>query len=145
MKKLLALCLCFTALTSVACSGDSRPITMDQLPAPARQFILAHFVEMPVAYVSEDPDLFDMNYNVAFTNGDKVEFRKNGTWSEVECTHSVVPMAVIPMPISEQLLKNYPAAVVKKIEQGKHGYELTLDNRLELKFDKEYRMVKIDD
>ncbi|MEG1611642.1 MAG: PepSY-like domain-containing protein [Alistipes sp.] len=145
MKKLLAFFICCAAFASVACAGDSRPITMNELPATARAFILQHFAEMTVAYVDEDPDIFDKSYNLGFSNGDKIEFENDGTWSEVSCPHSAVPVAVIPLPIVEYMAKNHPAMLVKKIEQGKRGYELKLGNGLELKFDKKFRMVKIDD
>lgn len=145
MKKLLTWVAILAASTASACTGDDRPITMEQLPAEARQFVVQHFADVQVAYVSEDPDVFSKTYDVGFVNGNKVEFDKNGAWKDVDCTYTAVPAGIVPLPVADYLRKTYPQAVVKKIDRDKRGCEVTLDNGFELKFDQQYRLREIDD
>lgn len=145
MRKLLMGLALLAASTASACTGDDRPITMEQLPAAARQFVVQHFADVQVAYVSEDPEVFSTTYDVGFVNGSKVEFDKNGAWKEVDCTYAEVPAGVVPLPVVDYLRKTWPQAVVKKIERGKRGCEVTLDNGFDLKFDRQYRLLGIDD
>jgi hypothetical protein len=85
------------------------------------------------------------SYDVIFTNGDKVEFDKKGNWTNVDCKHSQVPQAIIPVAIQQYVSKNYPDAKVLKIELTDHkGYEVDLSNGFDIEFDKKMRVIEID-
>lgn len=124
--------------------ADDHPIAVTELPAAARQFLNTHFADMKVAYATVDGHLFDKDYEVAFTNGGKAEFDRNGEWTEVEVRTGSIPAGVIPQQIRQYLSKNYPDAQVRQIERDRHGYELKLGNGLELEFNKDFALTKID-
>ena len=144
MKKILMTLLCACTLFGIAKAND-RPITVDQLPATAQKFIKAHFPKTNVSLAKMDTDLFEKSYEVIFVTGDKLEFDSNGNWTEVDCKHNAVPVAIIPQPIQQYVKQNYPSVVIISIERDKREYEVKLNNRLELTFDTQYRLIDIDD
>lgn len=147
MKKrmLLLVGLLSMAVCTSAFASDERPIDVSELPAPARQFIQTHFANAQVAYASVDGSLFDKDYEVAFTDGRKVEFTRSGEWKEVDAKRADFPMSVLPQAIRSYLHQHYPDAAVMQIDRDRHGYEVKLRNGLELEFDKNGRLYKIDD
>ena len=96
-------------------------------------------------YAKEDCNIFFSSYEVRLANGVKLEFSSKGNWEEIDCRQNAVPAAIIPQAIKEYVDKNYPGEKVVYIEKDRNDYEVKLSNRLELKFDKEYRLYDIDD
>lgn len=147
MKKIL---FCLTALAAVFSAGavyadDDRPIQVEQLPAAAQQFIKQHFADATISFAAEDRDWPGYTYKVVFANGMKAEFEKNGDWKEVECKPMSVPAAIVPQQIASYVKQYHDGQTVVKIERGRKGYEVELQNGIELKFDKQFRVVGIDD
>ncbi len=144
MKKLLlSLTIVIASLQMASCKD--RPIDLSQLPQAAREFIGEHFVDASVLLASVDKELFDTHYNAVFAEGFSVEFDRKGMWRDVDCGRGRVPEAIIPEAIRSQLNASHPAGFVREISRDKRGYELTLNNGLELKFNKLFRLVEIDD
>lgn len=143
-KMLLVLVALFTLSVSVQAVED-RPITVDQLPQKAQQFIKKYFADKQVALAKMETDFLSKSYDVIFTNGDKVEFDKKGNWTKVDCEHTQVPQAVIPAAIQQYVSKNYPDAKVVKIEKtDRKGFDVDLSNGFDIEFDKKMRVVEID-
>ncbi len=92
-----------------------------------------------------EKELLDRTYEIIFANGDKVEFDKRGDWKEVSCPSSTVPSHIVPRPIRANLLKRYPKAGILKIERDSDGYEVKLDNWLELTYNTEFQLTDIED
>ena len=80
-----------------------------------------------------------------FTNGSKVEFRRNGAWKEVDCRYSSLPAGIVSMPIETKVQELYPGAAVIKIERDKQEVEVKLNNGMELTFDRSHNLIGIDD
>ena len=145
MKKLTFLFVCLFALNLTVWAGNDKPIQITEMPKAAQLFIKNHFANQSVALAKVETEFLDKNYDVVFTNGDKVEFDKKGNWTKVDCEHSVVPQAVIPVAIQKYVAKHYPDAKVITIElTDRKGYEVDLNNGFEVKFDKKLNVVKID-
>ncbi len=145
IKVLFVFLLAVVVVPSMASIFADKPITVSELPAVAQQFIKAHFTGAEISYATVDDDIMDTDYKVVFADGRKVEFAKNGEWREVETKRAPFPMEIVPKPICDYLKSHYPKQKVRQIERQRRGYELTLDNGLELTFDKNYTLVKIDD
>ena len=111
----------------------------------AQQFIKSHFGNSKVAIAKMETDWLDKSYDVIFTDGNKLEFDKQGNWKEINCKYSAVPAGVIPAQILKYVSENYPDAKVLKIERDKKDYEVKLSNRWELKFDLQFNLIDIDD
>ena len=144
MKKIatLLLSLAFFAFTA---NADDRPIDYEQLPSAAKSFIKADFPTESISYITSDMDLLDTAYDVHFANGLKIEFNSKGEWTEISCTSSPIDSKYIPRQIIDTVATRWPGEKFKKIERHWHGYEVELTNRLELKFDKKFRLTEIDD
>lgn len=144
MKKLVFLLVCLFTLQSVARADDDKPIQVTQMPQTAQQFIKQHFADSKVALAKMESDFLYKSYEVIFTNGNKVEFDKKGSWTEVDCKYGAVPVAVIPAAIQNYVKSNYPETTILKIERDKKDYEVKLSNRIELKFDLKFNLIDID-
>ena len=144
MKKLVFLLVCLFTLQTVARADDDKPIQVTQMPQPAQQFIKQHFADSKVALAKMESDFFYKSYEVIFTNGNKVEFGKNGNWEEVNCKYTSVPTATSPTTVPKYVTTNYPDTRVLKIERDKKEYEVQLSNRVELKFDLKFNLIDID-
>lgn len=145
MKQLITITVCLFAFIGLAKADNDRPITVEQLPNKAQEFIKQNFPKSEVAYAKEEKDFWDKKYEVVFVNGEKVEFDKNGLWEEVDCKYSVVPDTIVPQQIKTQVTKQFPKATILKIERDSRGYEVKLNNRFELKYNTTFQLVDIDD
>ena len=145
MKKFAFLFLTLLMVNVVVWASNDKPIQVSEMPKMAQQFIQQHFANQSVAVAKMETDFMSKSYDVIFTNGDKVEFDKKGKWTNVDCEHSQVPVAVIPTAIQNYIKQHYPEAKVLKIEKTDHkGYDVDLNNGFELEFDKRFKVVDID-
>lgn len=145
MKKILfALVAIFTLGISNAAADNDKLINKSELPVQAQQFIDAHFANVKLTYAKLERDFFERSYEVVLADGTKIEFASNGSWRDVDCRYEEVPAAIIPQAIKEYVNNNYPGKKILKIEHDRGYYELKLSNRYELTFNKDYKIVDID-
>ena len=145
MKKIVFLFISLFAMNLVALAGNDKPIQVSEMPKAAQLFIKNHFADLSVAMAKVETDFLDKNYDVVFTNGNKVEFDKKGNWTNVDCEHTQVPVAILPEAIRQYVAKNYPDAKVLKIEvTDRKGYDVELSNGFELEFDKRMNVIEVD-
>ena len=145
MKKIVFLFIRLFAMNLVALAGNDKPIQVSEMPKAAQLFIKNHFADLSVAMAKVETDFLDKNYDVVFTNGNKVEFDKKGNWTNVDCEHTQVPVAILPEAIRQYVAKNYPDAKVLKIEvTDRKGYDVELSNGFELEFDKRMNVIDVD-
>jgi hypothetical protein len=145
MKKLGLIISAVFLTLGVACADVDRPISVEELPQKAQKFLKAHFSERDVSFAKEDPEFMYKDYEVVLTDGTKIEFASDGEWTSVDCRYGSVPMAIVPKQIEDYLKKNYPNVTVLGIDHERKEYEVRLNNRLELTFDKHFRLIDIDD
>jgi hypothetical protein len=122
-----------------------RPVKPENLPAAARQFIRTHFPDAKITLATIDREFLETTYDVIFSDGMQIEFNSKGEWKDIDCRRSFVPKSVLPAAIASFLGENFPDARVRDIDRDRHGYELTLDNRVELGFDRHGRFRGYDD
>lgn len=144
MKKVLFMTFIFAISMSLNASND-RPVTFEQLPQKAQQFIKQHFPDLQISIAKQDMDLTDKNYDVIFVNGDKIEFSSDGEWTNIDCKYGNVPESAIPSEILNFIKTYHKELNIIKIEKNRRNYEVKLKNKLELIFDKKYNFVKYDD
>lgn len=123
---------------------NTTPIQVSDLPQTAQDFITRHFEGKEIALIQIDREFLETKYDVIFANGDKLKFEKNGEWKEVDCKYSEVPAAIIPQQIKESINMKYPQAKVLEIDRDARGYDVKLDNRLELEYNNNFELVDID-
>ena len=142
----VAVCVAFLLCAILpACAGDKIPITADRLPAKSRTFLKKHFGDKRILLVTLERGHLKTSYEVRYAEGIGVEFRKDGEWTEVDCRLDAVPTAIVPRPVLTFVAEHYPDSRICKVERDRKGYEVKLDNRLELTFDTKFRLVEVDD
>ena len=142
MKKSILMMLVLVLTMSMAMMADNdRVITFDQLPAQAQTLLKTHFANKVPLIVTVDWD----DYTVMYQSGEKVEFDKKGNWKDISCKSSAVPEALIPAQIKASVEQTFPGASVIKLERDRRGYDVKLNNGMELEFNKKFQMVDIDD
>ena len=140
MKKLI---LAFITIVSF---GFSTAMAQNTNTNPAiTQFVTQHFPNATVQMVMPDEDDID----VVLNDYTKIEFRLNNEWKKVDCEHSTtftaVPATIVPEQITAYVNANFPGAIIKKLEKNFRGWEIELNNGLELKFNSNFKVMEIDD
>ena len=145
MKKLLVILLSvFTIGTLSAQSSKERPITFNDLPENSQFFINHHFPEAKVSLAKMEKEFRSVNYDVVLSDGVKIEFGKNGEWTEVDCEYAAVPQSIIPLQIQERAKQISPDSEIVKIDRDSKNIEVKLSNGWDLKFDLKYNLLNID-
>lgn len=144
MKRIIALFAISLALLSTA-RADDKPVTFDQLPVPAQSFIAEHYPADKISYAVIDDDLIRPDYTVVLVSGVKIEFDNDGSLEKISSKQNGIPAGIIPVQIREYVRHHYPDAAYVEYEIGRRSYEVTLSNRMELKFSKNFALVGIGD
>ena len=143
MKKIIAIAAIALASLQII-KADDRPVTFNQLPAAAQTFINAYYAGEKVSYAVVDDDFIRPDYTVMLANGVKIQFEHSGTLEKIEAKAGV-PSDIIPYQIRDYVKVHYPEAVFVEYELGRHSYEVKLSNRLELKFNRNFHGIELDD
>lgn len=145
MKKLLIASVCLFALCTVCFADIDKPIEVNNLPSAARTTMQKFFPKEKVTLVKSELGFFEKSYDVIFTSGTKIEFDRNGEWKEISCKGAPVPASLVPTAITKYVGEKYPGVQITGIEKDRSGYDVKLSNRIELEFDKKFRLTDIDD
>lgn len=140
MKKLAII----TAFVAILFCGMTSAMAQNTNPA-ITQFVEQHFPNATVQTVLPDDDDID----VILSDFTKIEFRLNYEWKKVDCEHSTanpaVPATLIPELITAYVTANYPNAIINKLDKKVLGWEIELNNGLEINFNNNFKVTKIDD
>ena len=144
-KAIFTIILLAAALfTATAAQDHDYAIPFEQLPAVSQTFVSTHFPKAQVAYCLRDSHSFEAR----LSDASEIEFNLDGSWKEVDCKYRERPSSVIgllPATIPSYVKTNFPNAVITKVSSKFWGYELELNNGLDLEFATDGRFLKIDD
>lgn len=144
MKKIFIALACVFTLVTNACADNYQPITQTQLPEKAQTFLSTYFPEAKVSLVRKEIDVIELNYDVIFADGSKVEFDRKGNWTEIDCLTHSLPAGIVPEAINKIINTHYPDTKVIKIERDHREIDVKLNNRVELTFNKNLQLIDID-
>lgn len=144
MKRFLILMACVLGTMSLA-KADDRPVTVDQLPQAARTFLNVNFPDDKISFATKDDDLIRPDYQVVLASGVMVKFNNAGDLEEIESSGKEIPDGIIPIQIVEMVKGHYPDVMITGYEVGRRTYEVKLSNRIELKLDRNFNVIEIDD
>ena len=139
MKKYLLIAM--FAMSFNAKADHDQVITFNQLPAASQAFHKQHFANKVPLIVTMDWD----DYTVRYESGEKVEFDKQGNWKEIDCRVSSVPRELIPEQIKNHIKSTFPGTTILKIDRNRRGYEVKLNNGLEIEYSPTFQVIDIDD
>lgn len=143
MKNLIALFIALAAF-AVTLSADDRPMSFDKLPSQAKAYIQTNFPGENTSFVTKDDDIVFPEYTVMLNNGIKLEFHNNGSLSNIS-SRDGIPAELIPVSIRDYVQSHYPGAGYVEFDIDRRSYEVKLTNRMELKFNKNFHIIEIDD
>ena len=115
-------------------------------PTPdIQQFVSTYFPKATILFTQHD----DGEYEVRLSDGTEIEFTRKGEWKNIDCKHSniytSVPAELIPVEITNYVKASFPNENIIKIDKDRRDWEIELSNRLEIKFDKKFRVLEYDD
>jgi hypothetical protein len=142
---LLGVILATASVMAAAFVDDDRAIKYEQLPAKARNFVATHFPNEQPSYTFKEKDFANTEYKLVLESGVRIEFDGTGEWNDVECRGGVVPAAIVPAKIADYVAKKYPSSNIVEISKDHNDWEVRLSGGLELTFDRNYRLVDVDD
>lgn len=144
MKKIFTIIAISMAFAMTA-AADDRPVAFERLPAAAQSFIKEYYPGDKISYAVVDDDLIRPDYTVVLVSGVKIQFENNGALEKVEARKGGVPEGIVPVQVREYVKNHYPEASIVEYEVGRRTYEVKLSNRLELKFNRNFNLIGIDD
>ncbi len=145
--KLIFIAIMAFIATATCSARDEYSTDVNVLPAAAKTLISKHFQNLGVNQIKIDRHSFGGDdYEVALSDGTEIDFDSKGNLEEVDCGRSgKVPGALILKSVRDYVVKNYPKQNIIKYEVKRKGYEVELNNGLDLVFDKQGKFRHIDD
>ena len=140
IKSILLLVAMF-AMSFNAKADHDQVITFNQLPQAAQTLLKQYFADKMPLIVTVDWD----DYTVMYDSGEKVEFDKQGNWKDFDCRTSQVPAALIPEQIKTHIRSTFPGTTIIKLDRNRRGYEVKLNNGLEVEYNRTFQVIDIDD
>ena len=144
MKKILVLAAALMAFATIS-RADDRPVTLSQLPVAAQNFISANFPSDKLSYATKDDDIVRPDYTVVLVSGVKITFDSSGALEKIEVGSNQMPEPVVPVQIREYVKTYYPDTRILEYEIERRHYDVKLSNRLELRFNRNFTLIGIDD
>ena len=129
--------------TAAFAGGDEVPVRMHELPDAAKTLVKKYFhdIEVVAATMATGGPPSSEGQGAA---GTESACDARGEWTDVERPGGGVPDGLIPQPILKFVAANYPGRHVRGVERDGRNHEVSLDNGLELKFNRRFRLVETD-
>ena len=145
MKKIfLSVIVVMLAVMPIMADND-RIVTREELPEKAQMFLSQHFANADVLYAKAERDMGVItSYDVLLDGDVKVEFNRSGEWTKVDCERTQVPDEVLPQGVLDYVKKKFAKAYVVEIEKNLMGYDVKLNNDLDLEFNTSGKFVRVD-
>lgn len=142
MKKLSII----TAFVAILCFGMTTAMAQNNNTNPEiTKFVQQYFPEANILMVNAEWD----EYEVRLSDGTQIEFTRTPEWKKVDCEHSTtytsVPAGLVPDQISNYVKTSFTNQNIVKIEKKRKSWEIELNSELEIKFDKNFNVIRIDD
>ena len=130
--------LCFSVM------AEDIEIKAEQLPQKAQNIIAKAFPDAKIKKANIEKRASLTQYEVKLSGGVKLQFSKDGSLTECECTKDPVPEVLIPAKIRTFIAKEFASRTITRIEHDSKLYEIDLDDGTELSFNSAYRLIDID-
>lgn len=145
MKYTLAFAALAIAVIGIAsCSNEKTYTDMSQIPESVQNTIVDNFNANVVSTQVETNTFGVDEYEIYLADGSKVKF-EGEVWDEVEVpVGQSVPNYFVIEPIRNYVAQNMPGVAIIKIEKEKNGYEVELSTGMDVKFDANGTVIKID-
>ena len=135
-----------TAFIAILFCGMTTAMAQNNTSNPKiTKFVGQYFPKSNILMVNTEWD----EYEVRLSDGTQLEFNRSCEWKKIDCEHSsvypTVPSELIPEQISTYVNTNFADQGIVKIEKKRRGWDIELSNELEINFNKNFVVTKIDD
>ena len=142
----IAMTLACTLILTVTVFAKSAYVAVDNLPETIKTFVAQQFPNQQILYAEKEGSYFEKaKFELGLDSGAKLEVDEDGSWEKVENKVDGVPAIFVPKEIANYIKAKYATVAVTKIDREDGGFEVELANRKELKFNKRFKLVKVDD
>lgn len=144
MKKIFLTLAIVSSLALSVQARDRYERTDASLPQAAKE-LLKNF-KAKVSLVKIDKSLgFIDDFEVTLTDGTEVTFDAKGNLDSVDVPASkAVPATIVPEKITSYVKSNYKNAKIVTLDKETYGYDVELNNGIEIKFDKKGNFKRYD-
>lgn len=142
MKNLLTLLSLGALLTFVSCDKE-KVVPASEFPNEIEAFVSNHFPSNKIIQVIEDQDGITKTYDVILDGNVNLEFNRDMEIIDIDAQEKL-PNTVIPAKINEYMAQNFPNNFITDWKIDDNQQEIKLDNGLEIKFNKNDELIKID-
>ena len=142
MKKIVLLAIGIFAAAVMASSREV-PVTFDQLPSAAKTFVTENFPGETVTMALKDVH-GRAEYDVRLSDGTELEFTHSGALKKIS-SRAGISEKLIPDGIRKYVSAHFPGAGYREYEVGKRTYEVKISNGMELKFNRNFILMEVDD
>ena len=108
-------------------------------------FVETYFPQTTILKVETD----DNEIEVKLSDRTEIDFTLNFEWKNIDCEDSQiygsVPAELVPAQITDYVTANYPNNHIDKIEKHNYGWEIELDNGVEIEFDQDFNVIEVGD
>ena len=131
-------------MLAVPVASEDVEIQFDHPPEKAQKVVQKAFPDTRIKKVEMERRASLIQYEVKLAGGIKLQFNKDGKFTECECTKSAVPDMLVPEKIRAYVGSEFPGRKVMRIEHDGKLFDILLDNGYELTFNSSYRLIDID-
>lgn len=142
MKRIVLLAIGIFAAAVMASSREV-PVTFDQLPSAAKTFVTENFPGETVTMALKDVH-GRAEYDVRLSDGTELEFTHSGALKKIS-SRAGISEKLIPDGIRRYVSAHFPGAGYREYEVGKRTYEVKISNGMELKFNRNFILMEVDD
>ncbi len=146
MKKSIIIAALFIgfALSNTSCSKEATA----QSHTSINNFVATYFPNEEVIASIKD----GLDYEVTLSDYTHIEFDggllSKLEWDEVDCkrstVHTSVPAALVPTQISDYVARLHAGRSIVKIAKDGRGWDIELDNGVEIDFDRKFNIIELD-
>ena len=108
-------------------------------------FVDTYFPQVSIRKVKREGN----KYEVELTDNTEIDFNLSFEWKKIDCDESnvygSVPTELVPVQITNYVNANFPGKHIDSIEKKYNGWEIELNNGLEITFDSNFNVTGFDD
>ena len=141
----IAMAIACTLIFSTMVFAKTAYVSVDQLPETVKTFVAQQFPNQQIIYAEKEGSYYEKTkFELGLDSGAKLELDEDGNWEKVENKVDGVPAIFVPKEIADYIKTKYATVAVTKVDKEDGGFEVELSNRKELKFNKRFKLVKVD-
>ncbi|MBR6317457.1 MAG: PepSY-like domain-containing protein [Fibrobacter sp.] len=139
-----ALAIACTLILVASGHAKSAYVSVDRLPEMVKTFVAQQFPNQQIIFAEKEGHFYKKaKYELGLDSGAKLALDEDGNWEKVENKVDGVPAIFVPKKIADYIKSKYATVAVTKVDKEGDGYEVELSNRKELKFNKRFKLVKV--